>query len=354
MKEIFQPNEFVSVRCLTQISEMRNRAKVSKVHLADKRLKMVIANHVNKAFFEKQVLRDVSFHIKEGERVGVIGLNGSGKTTLMRILMGALRADSGYVRVAGEKPWERQGKRKKRIGFVSALSSNLHPDRTVEDSVNLCRKMYPEAWKASESDLEIVDYVKERLKIKDVWKEVRSSLSLGEGMRAEFLYAVMMNPHLLIMDEPTTGMDYEMRMKEYECLEYFRQCKKDMPVTVLLVTHSIQEMERLCDRVIAIHHGQIIFDGAMEYLQQRYLSLGKICFETEEGVLHFHDMPVKKYEIDGKRVQIIFDKRYVSANIILQQLMEETEIKKIRFFDMDMETIIRNLYQENQRLLSKQ
>lgn len=314
---------------------------------------MVIANHINKAFLEKQVLRDVSFHIKEGERVGIIGVNGSGKTTLMQILMGVLLADSGYVRVAGEKSWERQGKRKTRIGFVSPRQSNLHPDRTVEDSVNLCKKMYPKAWKVSESDLESIDYVKECLKIKDIWKEIRSSLSLGERMRAEFLYAVMMNPHLLIMDEPTTGMDYEMRTREYECLDYFRKCHKDMPVTVLLVTHSIQEMEWLCDRVIAIHHGQIIFDGALEYLQQRYLSLGKICFEIEEGALHFHDMPINKYEMDGKRVQIIFDKRYVSANIILQQLMEESVIKKIRVLDMDMETMIRNLYQENQSPSSK-
>lgn len=305
---------------------------------------MVIASHVHKSFSEKQVLQDISFHIKSGEKVGFIGLNGAGKTALMQLLAGILRADSGYIRIAGEKPCSRRKCKKVRIGVVSTHQSNLHSDRPVEASINLCRKMYPNAW-----NQETIHYINEHLKINELRNRTKSSLSMGERMRAEFFCAAISAPHLLIMDEPTNGMDYTMRTKEYECLEYLNRQQGVMPMAVLLVTHSIQELELLCERVIAIHGGQIIFDGAMEHLQRKYISLGRIHFDLEEGALHFHDMPIKKYEIDGKRVHITFDKHYVSANIILHQLMEKAVIKNIKILDIDIETIIRSLYQENER-----
>lgn len=305
---------------------------------------MVIASHVCKSFSEKQILRNISFHIRKGETVGFIGLNGSGKTTLMQLLTGTLRADSGYIRVAGENPWSCKKRKNIRIGMVSANQSNLHPDRTTEDSINLCKKMYPGIWSQ-----ETMNYAGERMKSGDFLKKLKSSLSTEERMRAEFLYAITMVPQLLIMDEPTIGMDFEMRTLEYGCLEYFLKQQAALQTTVLLVIHNIQEMRRLCKRVIAIHNGQIIFDGAMEHLQRKYLSLGEIYFEVKEGSLHFHDMPINRYEIDGKKVHMIFDKRYVSANVILQQLMEKAVIKNIKILDIDMDTIIQNLYQESER-----
>uniref|UniRef100_UPI0040575BFE ATP-binding cassette domain-containing protein n=1 Tax=Acetatifactor sp. TaxID=1872090 RepID=UPI0040575BFE len=303
---------------------------------------MVIADHISKSFDKRIVLNDISFAIGAGEITALIGLNGSGKTTMSKIIAGMLEADSGYIRVADKDPMLFQKEGGSVIGYMDNRQSDIGENGTVRTLFELCRKMYHVS---ADYYNYVLDYAGKQLKIQDFLDKSKNELSPGEGAKAKFLYTLLMRPVLWIMDEPTVGVDYESRLKMYELIRHFKDRENEKNMTILIVTHNIQEMEYLCEKAIVLHDGHIVFSGKLEWLQEKYKSLGTICFEIVSGAIYVQDMPLKRYWMDGNRVKILYDKRYVSAVVILKQLLETAELKNISIMDMDMETMIKNIFQ---------
>lgn len=303
---------------------------------------MVIADHISKSFDKRIVLNDISFGISAGEITALIGLNGSGKSTMLKIIAGMLEADSGYIRVDGKDPVSFQKEGGSVIGYMDSRQSDIVEYGTVKTSFELCRKMYHVSVDYYNY---VLGYAGENLNIRDFFDKSKNELSPGESAKAKFLYTLLMRPALWIMDEPTVGVDYESRLKMYELIRHFKNRENEKNMTILIVTHNIQEMEYLCEKAIVLHEGRIIFSGKLEWLQEKYKSLGTIRFEIVSGAIYVQDMPLKKYWIDGNRVKILYDKRYVSAVVILKQLLETAELQNISIMDMDMETMIKNVFQ---------
>lgn len=300
---------------------------------------MIIAHEISKSFDNKRILDNISFHIKHGETLVILGLNGSGKTTLLKILAGILDIDEGYIRVNRK---ERNLKHKNEtVGFVSYGKTNLSGSGTIREAYEVCKKMYHIS---EEYYTYVLEYAAKPVGILDLWDKNSGELSLGEKSRVEFVYTLLIRPQLWLLDEPTVGVDYDTRMKMYHIISHFKKIKHLKDVSIVIATHNMQEMEALGERVMVLNEGKIAFIGSIEKMKSKYRTLGIICFDIVKGTLSIQDMPINKYTIEGNHVEIIFDKVYISAEGILKQLFEGAEIKNISINDMDLESMIKNIF----------
>lgn len=301
---------------------------------------MIIGHKITKSFQGKTILDEVSFRINPGQITALIGMSGSGKTTLLKIIAGILDVDEGYLRVKGKEIQAFQKDSGEVIAFMSTRYSNLTGAGTVKEAIDMCRKMY----NVPNSYYEYFkEYAEKHLGLDELWRKECGALSTGEKARVEFFYHLLMRPTLWLMDEPTLGVDYETRLRMYEILKHIKS--RNTGMTVIIATHNLQEMELLCDKVLVLQGGRMIFSGPFHYLRQRYQTLGVIRFEVTEGNVAFQDMPVNWYHIEGNRVELMFDKHYVSAATVLKCVMESVQLQNISVTDVDMESMIKRVFQ---------
>ena len=301
---------------------------------------MIIADKIYKSYNDNIVLNNISFRVKRGETLAIIGLNGSGKTTLLKILAGMLEVDQGYIRVHDREHNYMIDKHKETVGFISYGKSNIAGSGTIREMYDLCKKMYHVA---DDHYNYVIQNAGKQIGILEFGEKNAGELSLGEKSRAEFIYTLLICPDLWIMDEPTIGVDYETRMKMYEIIAHFKNVRAEK-LTIVIATHNMQEMEAISERVIVLNKGKIIFCGPLDKMQDRYRTLGVIRFELVQGGFSIQDMPIRKYSIDGNKVEIIYDKCYVSAGVILKQILETALLKNISVTDIDLDVMIKNVF----------
>ncbi len=213
---------------------------------------------------EVHAVRDVSFLIKEGELVGFLGPNGAGKTTTLKMLSGLLHPSSGDAHVLGHVPWKRDRPFQMQLTMVMGQRTQLWWDLPAWDSFLLNKEIY-EIPKAQFD--ETVEELARLLEIQDLLEVPVKKLSLGQRMKAELACSLLHRPKVLLLDEPTIGLDVVMQQKVRQfILEYNKRYK----ATVLLTSHNMEDISELCSRLILINHGQILFDGAIEEFQALY------------------------------------------------------------------------------------
>lgn len=300
---------------------------------------MIIVHKICKSFGDKKILDNISFHIKPGEILAILGLNGSGKTTLLKILAGILEIDEGYIRVNRRE--RKSNQQNETVGFISYGKTNLSGSGTIREAYELCKKMYhiPEEYYNY-----VLQYAGKQIGVLDLWDKSPGELSMGEKSRVEFIYTLLIRPVLWLLDEPTVGVDYDTRIKMYHIISHFKQTNRLKDVSILIATHNMQEMEAISERVMVLNQGIIAFIGPIEKMKSKYRTLGVIHFDIVKGILSIQDMPIQKYTIEGNHVEIIFDKVYISAEGILRQLFETAEIKNISITDIDLESMIKNIF----------
>lgn len=214
----------------------------------------------------RQVLavRDISFKINEGELVGFLGPNGAGKTTTLKMLSGLLHPTSGEARVLGHVPWERDREYQIRLTMVMGQRTQLWWDLPAEDSFLLNKEIFEipdDVYK------ETVEELSHLLDIKDLLQVPVKKLSLGQRMKAELACSLLHRPKILLLDEPTIGLDVVMQQKVRQfILEYNKRYK----ATILLTSHNMDDISELCPRVILINHGRLLFDGNLAQLQEHF------------------------------------------------------------------------------------
>ncbi len=212
---------------------------------------------VSPTYEEVQALRGISFAVHKGEFVGYLGLNGAGKTTTLKILSGVLHPTAGKVRVLGHIPWERKPAFLKRIGFVMGNRKQLWWDLPPRDSLSLLKTIYDISDNVYEQRLH---ELAERLRVEDLLDVPLRNLSLGERMKMELIAALIHDPDLVFLDEPTLGLDI---LSQQAIREFLRTYNEDRQKTFILTTHILADVEALCHRVILIHQGKILYDGSM-------------------------------------------------------------------------------------------
>jgi viologen exporter family transport system ATP-binding protein len=237
--------------------------KVFRVHEREEGLLPTLRSIVRRRFAEVVAVSDVSFEIAEGEIVGFLGPNGAGKTTTLKMLSGLLHPTSGDARVLGFVPWRREAQLLKNITLVMGNRSQLVWDIPAADSLRVLQEIFGLSEKQFQQSLdELVDL----LDLGPLLHKPVRNLSLGERMKVEFAAALIHQPRVLFLDEPTIGLDVTMQSR---IRRFVAEYNRRTDATILLTSHYMDDVVALCRRVIVIHHGHLLYDGALSGLAER-------------------------------------------------------------------------------------
>lgn len=290
-------------------------------------------------FEYKQAINGISFTIKRGEVVGYIGRNGAGKSTTIKILSGILSPTSGVVLVDGVIPHRERKKHLQHIGVVRGQKSSLWWDVPVLDSFNIIKEIYDINEKKYKHNLELFVNM---LDMKSFIQQPVRLLSLGQRVKADFAAALLHDPDILFLDEPTIGVD--VLSKEY-IRNFIQHVNKEYGTTVLLTTHDMADMEKLAKRVIFINSGSIICDIEINELKRKYRN-GKIIKMFFDGkVPNINSLDLKTLERGENFITLQYNGEKMTTELIPYLLQLETSpIVDISIQDEDIESIIRNIY----------
>jgi ABC-2 type transport system ATP-binding protein len=219
---------------------------------------------IKREYTKKSALHDVSLRVNKGEILGLIGPNGAGKSTLIKILSGVLYPDSGSVSVLGFSPWKDRLKYTMHLGVVFGQKTQLSWDLPAVDSFELNRGIYDISDKDYERRLKMMVRLLEAEEF--INKPVRQ-LSLGERMRCEIIQALLHNPEIVFFDEPTIGLDIIAKEK---VRDFILEINRKYGTTFILTTHDMGDIEKLCDRVMIINHGTIVYDGLLGAVRKKF------------------------------------------------------------------------------------
>ena len=256
------------------VAELR---KIFDVPEREAGLRAATKSLVRRKTKEVRAVDGISFDIEPGEIVGFLGPNGAGKTTTLKMLSGLLYPTDGEARVLGFVPSKRERDFLRRISFVMGNRNQLQWDLPALDSFELNRSIYRIP---REDFLRTRDEMIELLEIGDLVRQPVRNLSLGERMKAEIVGALLHRPQVLFLDEPTIGLDVTMQKRIREFVAEYRQRHG---ATVMLTSHYMADVEALCERVIVIHHGRILFDGALAALSDTVAAWKTIAVALEDG-----------------------------------------------------------------------
>jgi len=287
---------------------------------------------------QKEAVKNVSFEIEKGELVGFLGPNGAGKTTTLKMLSGILTPTSGKVSVLGYEPIKRQKEYQMQFAFVMGQKMQLWWDLPAMESFLLNKKIY----EVSDEDFE--KNLSEMIKLLDVGeivnKQVRQ-LSLGERMKCELIAALLHNPEVLFLDEPTIGLDVVAQKK---IRDFIKKYNKERKTTIILTSHYMEDIAQLCRRIVIIDLGKIVYDGQLEDLIAKYAPNKKVTIYFEQEISR------KQAEEFGKVVEfeptkVCFEvPRSEVKNVTGKILASDFEVGDLEIDEEDIENIIRHIF----------
>jgi ABC-2 type transport system ATP-binding protein len=281
----------------------------------------------------------VSFRLEAGEVVGYIGPNGAGKSTTIKMLTGILVPSGGRIVVDGRVPHQQRVEHARRIGVVFGQRTQLWWDLPTIESFELLRHIYriPEArWRAN-----LREFV-ELLDIGPFLETPVRQLSLGQRMRADLVAALLHEPAILFLDEPTIGLDIVAKERIRQFLAHIN---RERGVTVILTTHDLGDSERLCSRVVLIDHGHVIYDGALETLRQRFGQQRTLVvdFDQEMNGIQIENAAVVRRE--GPRIWLRFDRTVTTAAALIADLAAHYRIRDLTVEEPEIEGVVREIYE---------
>jgi ABC-2 type transport system ATP-binding protein len=256
---------------------VKNLSKTFKVHSKEPGLKGSFKSLFKRKMITKFALKDVSFDIQEGEIVGLIGANGAGKTTLSKILSGIIYPSCGNVRVLGSDPWKREISFRKRMSLIMGQKASLWWDLPALD----CYLLLKEIYQINDEEYHTrLNSLAEMLGIKDQLQIQIRRLSLGERMKVELIAALLHNPKVIFLDEPTIGLDLTAQKAVRKFLLDYRQ--KFNPC-MILTSHYMEDIEELCERIIILKEGAIVYDGPLKKIISKYANEKQITLTLTNG-----------------------------------------------------------------------
>lgn len=305
-----------------------------------------IRNLLNPETKEFTAVDDIDFAIEPGESVAYLGPNGAGKSTTIKMLTGILVPSRGEVLVDGRVPHKNRKRNSRSIGAVFGQRSQLLFDLPVEDSFELLRCMYDIPTARYRQNLKTFSEV---LETGDLLDRTVRTLSLGQRMRCEIQAALLHDPDILFLDEPTIGLDVVAKER---IREFIDQMNRERGVTVLLTTHDLGDIERLCRRLMIIDHGRLMYDGKLDYIRDNYATQRSITavFHSSDDAVRMHDWfagrggcMLKHNELS---LSITYDHRGGDTALYLKTLLEEGKPKDLSMSGESIETIIARIYRE--------
>ncbi|MFV9510606.1 ABC transporter ATP-binding protein [Tepidibacillus sp. LV47] len=293
----------------------------------------------HREYITKIAVDDISFSIEAGEMVGYIGPNGAGKSTTIKMLTGILVPTSGEIRVNGLIPYRERQKNAKQIGVVFGQRIQLWWDLPTIDSFELLKRVYQIPEQRYKMNMEIFTEI---LGIDEFYQTPVRQLSLGQRMRADIAAALLHDPIILFLDEPTIGLDVVAKEK---IRNFIQQINKERGVTVILTTHDMADIEKLTKRMILIDQGRVMYDGELAKIKELYGKNRFLIVDLEVDA-KIEVQGAKLIKEEGKRKWIQFDREKISASELIHQLSNRYEIRDLTIEEPEIEDIIRQIYEQ--------
>lgn len=324
------------------IIEVKKLVKTYKIIEKKNGLLGYFKNLIMPKYKEFTAVKDINFSIDAGELVGYIGENGAGKSTTIKMLTGLLTPTSGTVLVNGLVPNENRIENNKNIGAVFGQKTQLWWDLPVIESFKLIKKMYKIPENEYRKNLKMFTEI---LELEDLLDKQVKNLSLGQKMRCEIAATFLHNPKIVYLDEPTIGLD--VFVKE-NIRKFIKDINKEKKTTVILTTHDLKDIEDVCDRIILLDKGQIIYDGEKQKFKDiygKYVIANLIVNSKKENIsnsLKLNDFEILEETENSLRIKFSHDK--ITIVKIMNEISKYCVIEDIHMKETELEDILKEIY----------
>ncbi len=318
---------------------VRNLRKEFKVYQHREGFLGAIRNLASSEHSIVKAVDGISFDVDEGQIVGYVGPNGAGKSTTIKMLTGILVPTSGEIDVDGLIPYKSRKENARRMGVVFGQRTQLWWDLPVIESFQLLRRIYRVSLDRYKHNIELFD---DLLNIGEFINTPVRKLSLGQRMRCDLAAALLHEPPTLYLDEPTIGLDIVAKQR---VRDFLKEINRERKTTIILTTHDLSDVEKLCDRMMIIDHGKIIYDGTVEDIKQRHGKKRRLVVDLAGD---YNEIVVSGAETTQRldhRVWLQFDRDKISASQLITQITEKYEIIDLTVEEPEIETIVAGIYE---------
>ena len=324
------------------IIEVNNLVKKYRIIEKEEGIKGYFKHLIKPQYKEFNAVNGINFNIEEGELVGYIGENGAGKSTTIKMLTGLLTPTSGNVVVNGIIPSKKRIENNKNIGAVFGQKTQLWWDLPVIESFRLIKKMYKIPENEYRNNLK---KFAEILDLNDLLEKQVKNLSLGQKMRCEIAATFLHNPKIVYLDEPTIGLDVLVKEK---IRKFIKEINKEKKTTVILTTHDLNDIEDVCDRIILLDKGQIIYDGSKQKFKDTY---GKYVIaeliinnKTEKLSKNIDLKNIEILEETERKLKMKFSHEEITIVKIMDEISKYCDIEDIHMKESELEDILKEIY----------
>ena len=321
------------------VIEVKDLCKEFKVYHHRKGFAGAFVNLFSRQHKIVRAVDGISFTVQRGEVVGYIGPNGAGKSTTIKMLTGILVPTSGYLTVNGYVPHRERKENAKRIGVVFGQRTHLWFDLPVQESFDLLRHIYQIPMKLYRENLERFDSI---LELHHFFQTPVRQLSLGQRMRADIAAALLHNPDVLFLDEPTIGLDVVAKER---IRQFIRQINAERQVTIILTTHDLNDVEKLCERVILIDSARILYDGKLVAIR-KLLSRERLLivdYAEEYAYVELRHAVISHQEKTGVHYRFSLHENSIAE--LIGEMLERFRIVDLSVQEPEIEEVVRAIYE---------
>jgi ABC-2 type transport system ATP-binding protein len=322
------------------VIEIRGLRKSYRVYQKKEGLGAAFRGLFRREYRDVQAVRGIDLDVEESEFVAFLGPNGAGKTTTLKLLSGVINPTAGEARVLGYVPWERDNAYRRRFALVMGQKNQLWWDLPAAESFLLHEQIYridPEQRRRTQNELT------ELLGVGHLLHQPVRELSLGERMKMELTAALLHSPDVLFLDEPTIGLDVVAQHNIQRFLKHYQEVRR---ITILLTSHYMKDVAALCRRVVVINHGQIVYDGSLSGIVDRFSSHKVLTLLFSNGQLP-HDL--NRYgevvELAEPRVKIRVDRQQISQ--VLSSVLANHTLEDVSVEDPPLEEVIAEVFAQS-------
>ena len=326
------------------IITVKDLSKTFKKPIRDEGLRGMIKALFSRKYEEVHAVDGISFDIAEGEIVGYIGANGAGKSTTIKMMCGILHPTGGNITVDGLDFTKNRQQINKRMGVVFGQKTQLWWDIPLVETFKILKSIYEVPDDEYE---ERFNYLCDLLDMRPFLTQTVRSLSLGQRMRADFAAALIHSPKIVYLDEPTIGLDVLVKDRIRGAI---KELNKKYNITVILTTHDMKDIEELCNRIIIIDKGCILYDGSLANIKYRFGNTKTIYLPRDAEISEDkikEEFPTVEFEYSDEKIAIKFSLNDVDLDSMLLLLINNYHIKDFKIEDISIEDITKKLYEKH-------
>jgi len=322
--------------------EVKELQKVYRVSVKKPGMMGAVRSLFHSEWVEKTAIGGISFHAHEGQALACIGENGAGKSTLIKVLIGILTPTAGEVKVFGNDPKKAGRAYLREIGVVFGQKSNLWIDIPVIESYRAVRTLYRLDRQIFQRNL---DMIVDLLELEPLLSSPARKLSLGQRMRADIGMVFLHDPKLLFLDEPTIGLDINVK---HTIRTFLRKMNQEKGTGILLTSHDLDDIDEICDDAVVLSKGKLIYDGTLEQLKHRYVTekMVRVTGKQQEEIRLL--LPDARITVEGRTTKVVYQPEQYSSEEVLHMVTRAFEIEDITIQEPDIDEVVSRIFQKGE------